>query len=384
MMDDAMLRRLPRKFFVGRPSNVLREKAFSALRTQYNIPFESGCLENLLLITMNYHGAALNSICSRIRYKYNAILEENIRPSKLITHKDIVEMCSSVSTSYQIQIGPFVVADIFQDRPEYIRFTKSPKFDLKNCTGRIVVDLSRAEGSVQVEMKNNTVLRVPFKSADFRFASNLVPTYVNFALEQQLEMIQYIDSEVLSSNAAFDEQTIQEILQEFTSEVKGYRKSLLVLDMDSLVGISSSQSFSSMGLSTSYSFSKQNLASWLFSTSKSVMQMGPRGIAHWVVVVISNQFCLDSFKELARFPKSDAEERNENVKKQDETEAVTCKNCERQFLRSENKPLECHYHLHKANRNDPHFDPDTFVHVCCGSKYQVNSVSGCKQGYHQQ
>ena len=383
MMDDAMLRRLPRKFFVGRPSSDLRKRAFIMLVNNYHISFEQGSEELFLMITTNYHGAALQSICSQIRYITRCKQEEqNLSP---ISKKELVEICSRVSTSYQIFIGPFIVANLLQDVPKFVnikREMRDRKISIDKCTGRILVDITNE--SIQIELNDNTVENILFETSKYPFASKLVPTYVKFALDEDIEMVQYIDSEVLNSHAAFDEQTIQETLQEFIMEFQGYQKSLLILDMDSLAGISCSHSHSSMGLSKSYSYSKPTLASWVFTTSKCAMQMGPGNIAHWLIVVSTSDFTLQSFKEMARFPQADFEIQKEKISKEESTVPVKCKQCDKYYLRSDNKPLDCVYHPRKVDPFAPNFDPKKFRFSCCNEQFPASSStpSGCRSGPH--
>ena len=64
-------------------------------------------------------------------------------------------------------------------------------------------------------------------------------------------MLQLIDLNLLSSRGAYEEKKIFETLRERYDECMEYKRSMIVYDLDSLIGVTESESDSSMGVSTS-------------------------------------------------------------------------------------------------------------------------------------
>ena len=68
-----------------------------------------------------------------------------------------------------------------------------------------------------------------------------------------------MDMDFLLSNNAFDTSKILENLNEKMQEFSQYNRSMLVIDVDSIVGVTESISESNMGPSSSYSLGDQSL-----------------------------------------------------------------------------------------------------------------------------
>ncbi|CAF4627428.1 unnamed protein product, partial [Rotaria magnacalcarata] len=75
-----------------------------------------------------------------------------------------------------------------------------------------------------------------------------------------------IDLNLLSSKGAYDEKKIFETLKERYDECMEYKRSMIVYDLDSLVGVNQSDSESSMGTSTSTSIVNQSI--YIYVTSR--------------------------------------------------------------------------------------------------------------------
>jgi len=216
---------------------------------------------------------------------------------------------------------------------------------------------------------------------NFKISKKVVPTLSQFAMDRDLDFIQLIDDDVLTANAAFDEQTMMETLTERLQECRGYNKSMLIVDLDSLVGVSISESISNMGPSTSSSFVRQNLFSWVCNALNRAQIVN--GIEHWVFVIVSHPFSAQSLRKMVKFPFTSDERMKSAAKKGEETIPVTCSECKVTFLRSENKFGDCKIHKINPPITMSETDKEKFVHSCCGAKYSPGTQYGCVLNWHK-
>jgi hypothetical protein len=131
-------------------------------------------------------------------------------------------------------------------------------------TGRIVINLST--GSIAVEA---TILHSTDKHEKIAYHERLTgrETDMQHLLERltiygksrNVQLLQLIDLSLLSIESAHDEKRKFEILTERVDECSNYRRSMIVYDLDSLVGVNKSEGQSSTGNSTNISLTNQGV-----------------------------------------------------------------------------------------------------------------------------
>ncbi|CAF5172085.1 unnamed protein product, partial [Rotaria magnacalcarata] len=94
----------------------------------------------------------------------------------------------------------------------------------------------------------------------------LLERITSYGNDRNVPLLQLIDLNLLSSKGAYDENKIFETLKERYDECMEYKRSMIVYDLDSLVGVNQSDSESSMGTSTSTSIVNQSI--YIYVTSR--------------------------------------------------------------------------------------------------------------------
>jgi len=240
--------------------------------------------------------------------------------------------------------------------------------------------MTKEKQNAYFEFRDRTAEMIGIPTA--LLSKDIIPLIAKFAVERDLDFIQLIDADVLASNAAYDEQTRMEVLTDRQQECRGYSKSLMIIDLDSLVGVSMSNSISNMGPSLSYSFVNQNLFSWACDTMNRSEILPNAGIERWTFVIVSNEFAKDSFRTMIKFPLTAEEKKQKITEKQESSVSVRCARCSKLFLRSDNKFGECKLHLDKPNKFLSKKEAQEYTHPCCSIAFDPQNNNGCWIGEH--
>ena len=127
-------------------------------------------------------------------------------------------------------------------------------------------------------------------------------------------------------------------MQEFNC----YEKSLLIIDVDSLVGVTQSISHSSMDPSTSYSLLDTKLYSMIIHYAKSLPKI-LNNSEYWVALISKKEELTRMIKKDLSWPKTMKElEKEEEEEKQQEE--VKCVRCEDVYTEAKNELNSCCYH----------------------------------------
>ncbi|CAF1222287.1 unnamed protein product [Adineta steineri] len=325
-MDDAFLRRMSGKFFVGRPSSESRKRILGKLPETV---LQSEILEKLAIATTNFSGSALT----------------------------------------------YIYEDQFHETEQKLQ--------------------------------------------------QLLERITAYGTDRNVQLLQLIDLNLLSSKGAYDEQKVSEVLKECYDECVAYKRSMIVYDLDSLIGVNKSESDSSMGTSVSSSVVNQRI--YLYVTSrfceakidigdtdddKSLKQRTER----WAVAIVRDRYLLKKFTNDVDFPLTEQQEEEEEEKERLSRDILECVKCRDNYIESENKMGQCIYHdgfiydssdlhLQKYRPNDALniLNQDEFQslqdptkkdemerrktrmkYICCGGILQTGSATngGCKKGKH--
>ena len=393
-MDEAFCRRLQTKFFVGRLGPQKRLEILSKIR-DVQIKNKNVNLPKILYpytqqLTINFSGAAIESFRSRlVSYLYNRDLNG-------LTVAILTDIANQVARDFQILLGAYSIPTLIStSNPLELPLTPLSK----RYTGRILIDMSDEEKClIQVEYEDEkTKKRVVEEFDNFsnvKQPHEAIPILLKMGIKEKVDFVQMFDTSMLLNNAAFDDNTVMEIVLEKKGEWEQYPTAMAIFDADSLVGINENLSDSSMGQSSSKSITNNRL--WhqvVIQTANSKLEDPNEktrltkekddinakfeevknklneetikktreqleqellklkndyqekvaliaGCHKWVVVITKNSFISTQFKALASFPFSKAE-----IKRQKEdAEDRVCVNCEMLYKNCKNGLGDCNYH----------------------------------------
>ena len=352
-IDDAFARRLQDKFYIGKLTNKQRidllsqmqNKQVSLLQEHVRIDFNQ--LEDIMAkLTTNFSGAALASLRSRILSYFD--LNRNDKKINQLTEENLIEIAIKVAHDFQIRLGRYSIPQLIQNsgRNDYCKLWDEVKNE-NILSGRILVDLQPSTSLIGFEYHNHIIdglLEIDLKERfeDVLYVSQLIPIILDFCIQLQVDNIQLIDTDALVSASAFDEASIGELVNEALEEFDKFDNGLIVFDVDTLVGVSESQS----GMNDSSSFSVQNQRLWqniLHAFKRSYFNENVTK-RKWCVFISGSNFLIKQFQNLTAFPKTQAQITSEKESAESRTTVLECINCQCKYLEVDNNINACGYH----------------------------------------
>ncbi|CAF1401227.1 unnamed protein product [Adineta steineri] len=434
-MDDAFLRRMSGKFFVGRPSSQSRKRILGKLPLTLLQP---EILEKLAIATTNFSGSALTRLVSEIATHYSC--QRRMNKDYEISEEDVLTLADRTARHHQISFGldslPNLQLQNLKLLKQWRQRTGKTTEELnrhtfhlpkkRRFTGRILISLSDRCVRIETEKDFNVryIYEEQFHETEQKL-QQLLERITAYGTDRNVQLLQLIDLNLLSSKGAYDEQKVSEVLKECYDECVAYKRSMIVYDLDSLIGVNKSESDSSMGTSVSSSVVNQRI--YLYVTSRfgeAKIDIGDtdddKSLKHrterWAVAIVRDRYLLKKFTNDVDFPLTEQQEEEEEEKERLSRDILECVKCRDNYIESENKMGQCIYHdgfiydnsdlhfqryrpndaLNILNQDefqalqDPTKKDETerrktrMKYICCGGILQTGSAAngGCKKGKH--
>ena len=240
MMDDAVLRRMQAKVFVGRPSPATRKKLLDPLIYKSK-SFTSKRIDTLVKMTTNFSGAAVVALRS------NIVVEMERNPE--INDKRLLELADIVARESNVWFGISTLPTLFRLNPNIYNpkiESNEPeqKFSLafrnEQPSGRILIDLQDRKCFIELQGDKTTIERDV--GVNETSVQSLLARLIQGCSTRNIDTIQVIDLNFLTKQNATEENQIFEVLTTIFLECDEYNKSMLVFDIDSLIMLSKSDS----------------------------------------------------------------------------------------------------------------------------------------------
>ncbi|CAF1054908.1 unnamed protein product [Didymodactylos carnosus] len=422
MMDEAFLRRMSGKYFVGRPSSNSRRRMLS------DIPewaLEANLLEKLSIATTNFSGAAVSALSRSITVR--CMTQRRHKADYRLTYHEALTLADSTAKQYQILLGSETLPRLLL-RNLSLCNNASTSYHLKDrenltYTGRIVINLYdkcvRIETTSQSDRKRS-VIEQPLDITEVAL-QQLLERITSYGKDRNVQLLQLIDLNLLSSQGAYDEKKVFETLKERYDECISYKRSMIVYDLDSLIGINKSESDSSMGRSISSSVNNHNIYTYVrarfreavIETSSGRGNMA-QNVEKWAVAVVREQFLLRQFCIDVEFTRTKQEENEIEEERRKSEDLLKCVKCKDYYIENENKMGNCTHHdgflydnsapdlmiytltnaiellnqnecdalIHPERREDLERQKLKYKWICCDGTLTTGNVGGCKKGKH--
>jgi hypothetical protein len=258
----------------------------------------------------------------------------------------LIEIALKVANDFQIRLGRYYIPELIKNSGEMQieHFWSVLEDRLKSLSGRVLIDLQEKVGLIQFEhnhkaSNDSSLIELSIKEIGIRFASDLVPLILDFCIKNNVDHIQLVDIDLTINSGTSNEDNICELVSEKIDENEKLDRSLLLFDVDGLIGVSESQTDSSE--SKSYSIQNQRLWQIILHTFKrSFNNTVNTNSKKWTVIVSSSKFIIEQFKSSVKFPLSNAEK--DEIK--EKTKERKCINCGSNYIESENNFSSCDYH----------------------------------------
>ncbi|CAF4812052.1 unnamed protein product [Rotaria socialis] len=248
MMDEAFLRRMQGKCFVGRPSPKTREKMLQPLLLKDLRKCTSRHIDFLVRITTNFSGAAIHALRSSI-----VITLDQCQSLEAFTNHTLLTLADAVAREFSCWFGMETLPSIFRLYPNMNSMNNQQEYSLELpnhiASGRILVNL--ADRKCIIEFANEeSSLELPLHPQETSTLT-LLSRFINGCSSRNIDTIQIIDLNFLIKNNAFEENQMFELLTTLFLECDEYNRSMLIFDIDSLIMLTPTDSAMSKSVSIS-------------------------------------------------------------------------------------------------------------------------------------
>jgi hypothetical protein len=364
----------------------------------------------------------------------------------------MLELADITAKQYRIFIGaetlPTLLLRAVDDNPLQVnnqqpaaRFNDLPDKRNSLYTGKIVVNLNARRidfEAVLTHSGSHEREKIVYQEDLLNSETNLQTLLERLSVygkSRNVQLLQLIDLNLLTAESAYEEKEKFETLKERLDECKAYRRSMIVYDLDSLIGVNKSESDSSMGRSTSLSLINQNVYTYVKEEFEKAHTQPPQisqdgtpnnnnvvNEEKWSVMVIRDPFLLRQFCEDVNFTRtpSEIEEEEATIRRADER--IKCVQCNDYYIEQDNKMGVCVHHdgfvydnhsltlaqwgqraavekllkeeaettkrlstttMTPEKKEQLERDKQRFKFICCNQTVQiVGSFGGCKKGKH--
>jgi hypothetical protein len=147
---------------------------------------------------------------------------------------------------------------------------------------------------------------------------------------------------LLSSQNAYDETKVHETLKDRYDECAAYTSSMIIYDLDALVGIKKSESHSNMSPSTSYEIHNQGIYTYVLARFRNHIMEDIKNeendkAERWAITVIREPFLLRQFCTDVQFPRTSREEEEIEFERRKAEDLIKCVKCKDFYLEIENR-----------------------------------------------
>jgi hypothetical protein len=217
-----------------------------------------------------------------------------------------------------------------------------------NYTGRIVVDLH--SGHVRIEARTQRV-----DAADSHLSiieheldpsetnvQSLLERLTNYGKKRNVQLLQLVDLNLLAAQGAHDEKKVFETLKDRYDECVAYTRSMIVYDLDALVGVNKSETDSNMGRSKSSSVVNQSIYTYVRArfrdyTIEDEQDQSMDRRERWVVAIIREPFLLRQFCTDVQFTLTRQEKNKLELERRKAEDLLKCVKCKDFYIENENK-----------------------------------------------
>lgn len=213
-------------------------------------------------------------------------------------------------------------------------------------TGRIIVDLSGGCARIETVRDDGQTSVVEHKlDRTERNVQSLLKRLTEYGKHRNVQLLQLVDLNLLASQGAYDEKKVFETLKERYDECVAYSRSMIIYDLDALVGVNKSESDSSMGRSFSSAVVNQSVYTYVRARFREAVveqaeendRDGQQTVEKWAVAVIREPFLFRQFVADVQFARTKQEEKEAELERRRAEELVKCVQCKDLYIENENK-----------------------------------------------
>lgn len=225
-------------------------------------------------------------------------------------------------------------------------------------TARIIIDIPGGSARIETVENNGDIAVIEHRlSPSETSVQGLLERLTIYGKNRNVQLLQLVDLNLLASQGAFDEKKVFETLKERYDECIAYDRSMIIYDLDALVGINKSESDSSMGRSSSSSIVNQSVYTYVCARFREAVveqqsqqkdddddnntdgteQQQQQSVEKWAVAVVQDPFLLRQFSTNVKFARTRLEEKEREIEESKAKDLIKCVKCKDFYIENENK-----------------------------------------------
>jgi hypothetical protein len=271
--------------------------------------------------------------------------------TKPIGKIEAFKLADMTAQNHQIFIGSetlprLLLRNLLADsRPRIYQLSEKYKY-----TGRMIVDLHNKYIRIEKLQSNTktTSNTEELSIAEYALDSNetnvqtLLERLTTYGKSRNVQLLQLIDLNLLASQSAHDETKVYETLKDRYDECAAYKRSMIIYDLDALVGINKSESDSNAGLTMSYGIHNQGIYTYVLARFRDrimedIKNEETDNVERWAIAVIREPFLLRQFCTDVQFPRTPREEEELKFERQKAEDPIKCVKCKDYYIENENR-----------------------------------------------
>ncbi len=285
--------------------------------------------------------------------------------TKPIDEIQALNLADTTAQNHQILIGSetlprLLLRNLLTDsRPRIYQLPEKYKY-----SGRIVVDLHNKYIRIEVLQSTiNTSINTEELSI-LEYALDPTETNVQTLLERltaygksrNVQLLQLIDLNILAARNAHDEKQVYETLKDRYDECAAYKRSMIIYDLDALVGINKSESDTNTGRSMTYHIHNQGIYTYVLARFRDRIMEDVKNeevdnVERWAIAVIREPFLLRQFCTDIQFSRTLREEEELEFERKKAEDLIKCVKCKDFYIENENRMGRCFFSLIFKSKN---------------------------------
>ena len=216
-------------------------------------------------------------------------------------------------------------------------------------TGKMIISLNEHVIRIEVLDRHGKKCAIEEKLRDNEQSiPPLLDRLTTYGKDRNVQLLQLIDLSLLNARGAHEEKKVFETLKERYDECMEYDRSMIVYDLDSLIGVNKSESDSNMGTSYSSSIVNQGVYVQIKSRFQEAqvdhLSVRDQQREKWAIAVVHEDFLLKKFSSDVQFPRTRQQQKEDDEEYRRSNNELKCVKCQANYVESDNKIDACTFH----------------------------------------
>jgi len=271
---------------------------------------------------------------------------QRTEPNYHVKYNEALKIADRTAQQYQIFLGSETLPRLLLRNLMNGSNIRTNHLSRHVYVGRIIVDLHGGSARIEVNESGGCVAVIEHKLfPNETSVQSLLERLTVYGKDRNVQLLQLIDLNLLASQGAYDEKKVFETLKERYDECVAYSRSMIIYDLDALVGVNKSESDSSMGRSMSSSVVNQSIYTYVRARFREAVVEQQQGasdpqqqtVEKWAIAVIREPFLLRQFSSDVQFARTRHEEEELELERRKAEDLLKCVKCKDYYIENENK-----------------------------------------------